>query len=299
MTGDVFIIKGIIVLNKPKGKTSHNMISFMRRLTGIKRIGHTGTLDPDATGVLPICIGKATRASAYITAEDKHYRATVVLGSSTDTYDASGRVTGTSEVLVSENDIKSAIAYFVGEQEQVPPMYSAIKVGGRKLYELARKGESVEIAPRRITIYSIDVIDIDLEIKIVTIDVHCSKGTYIRSLCADIGLRLGCLAHMGSLVRTYPGSFSIEDCYTVEQLEQMSVDGRLIDAVISLDVVFKDYGRLDLTAEEELKVRNGMQIAANGAGDSLLYRLYDSDGKLLCLSKVKDSKLVMETSFWD
>lgn len=292
-------LKGVIVLNKPKGKTSHNMVSLMRRLTGIKKTGHTGTLDPMATGVLPICIGKATKAADYISVRDKRYTACLTLGSATDTYDSSGRVLETRKINVTEPQIINTISSFVGEIYQKPPMYSAIKIGGRKLYQLARKGIEVERKSRKISIYSIDILEVDLVINTVLIDVFCSKGTYIRSLCADIGEKLGCLAYMSSLVRTKSGNFNIEDSYTPQQLEQLNEQGSLKEAVISLDEIFSDYLPIYLNREEEIKVKNGIKIKYEGLIEGNSYRIYDSLNSLLCISKAKDNKLFMDKSFWD
>ena len=183
-------MNGIILVNKPTGKTSHDIVSIMRRLTGIRKIGHTGTLDPMADGVLPVCIGNATRVSDMLTNADKKYTAELILGMTTDTLDAEGEVITECRVDVTEDEIINAINSFIGEIEQIPPMYSAIKKDGKKLYELAREGKTAEREPRRITIYDIKIKNINPENYSVTIDVHCSKGTYIRSLIFDIGEKL-------------------------------------------------------------------------------------------------------------
>ena len=206
-------MNGVIIIDKPKGKTSHDIVGILRKKFGTRRVGHTGTLDPLATGVLPVCIGNATRAADMLIESDKKYRATFLLGKRSDTLDIQGQITEENEVTVTEDDVRRVIAGFIGEQDQIPPMYSAIKKGGKKLYDLAREGIEIEREPRRINIYSIDICDIELPT--VTIDVHCSKGTYIRSLCDDIGTKLGCGAVMTKLRRTYTAGFAIEDAYTI------------------------------------------------------------------------------------
>ncbi|MBR4723262.1 MAG: tRNA pseudouridine(55) synthase TruB, partial [Clostridia bacterium] len=218
-------MNGIIVIDKPIGKTSHDMVSFVRRLTGIKKVGHTGTLDPDATGVLPICIGRATKAADMLTVSDKAYRTQLVLGKTTDTQDASGKVLKERQVMVTQADIEETVSQFIGEISQIPPMFSAIKKGGKKLYELARQGISVEREPRKVTIYDIVIEEINLDNKTVTLDISCSKGTYIRTLCEDIGEKLGCGAYMNSLVRTKSAGFTLSDSYTQEELAEMKENG--------------------------------------------------------------------------
>lgn len=291
-------MNAVINLNKPKGKTSHDMVSFLRRLTGMRRVGHTGTLDPDATGVLPICIGTATKAAEFLTGQGKSYRAQIVLGSSTDTLDASGTVTATSAVDVGEEEIRRAIQQFVGRIEQIPPMYSAVKVGGKKLYELARQGQVIERKSRTVEISKIEISEIDLVAKTVTIEVDCSKGTYIRTLCADIGERLGCLAHMGSLVRTRSGRFYIQDSYTTQQLETLAGEGRLAEAATAVDAIFAECPPFTVSGTEEFRVRNGTPIACPDAKEGETYRIYAHDGSFLCLSQCKKGTLTMLKSFW-
>lgn len=291
-------MNAVINLNKPKGKSSHDMVYFLRRLTGIRRVGHTGTLDPDATGVLPMCIGTATKAAEYLTGQEKSYRAQLVLGSSTDTLDATGNVTAAAPVGVSEGQVRQVIGEFIGKINQTPPMFSAIKIGGRKLYELAREGKVVERKSREVEIYDIEVVEMELEKKIVTIDVTCSKGTYIRTLCADIGERLGCLAHMGSLIRTRSGRFTLQDSYTVQQLEMLAKEGRLLEAATEVDMVFEEYPAITITAREEFKVRNGVPIIRTESQENERYRIYAQDGSFLCLSQCMDGRLKMLKSFW-
>ena len=212
-------MNGIIIIDKPMGRTSHDMVYVMRKLTGIKKVGHTGTLDPMATGVLPVCIGNATKVADMLTLSDKRYIAELVLGRTTDTQDADGKVLTECDVNCTEEEIRAAVMSFVGEIEQIPPMYSAIKQNGKKLYELARQGIEVERKSRRITINSIDILKIDGVC--ITIDVSCSKGTYIRTLCEDIGKKLHVGAYMNTLRRIKTGPFTIEESHTVDELKSL------------------------------------------------------------------------------
>ncbi|MBO5059744.1 MAG: tRNA pseudouridine(55) synthase TruB [Clostridia bacterium] len=289
---------GVIVIDKPIGKTSHDMVSFTRRLFGIKKVGHTGTLDPDASGVLPVCIGKATKAADMLTASDKAYRAQLVLGMTTDTLDASGEILTEQPVLVTKADIENVIKGFIGEIEQIPPMFSAIKKDGKKLYELARKGITVEREKRKVKIFDITILEIDMEKGTVDIDVACSKGTYIRTLCEDIGMKLGCGAYMNTLVRTKSADFAIEDSFTCEKLLQMKESGTLTDAVIPVDRLFEDYERVQLDAFLSAKAKNGIRIRKKGLKEDKLYRIYDENGEFLCISRYTLGELILEKAFW-
>lgn len=291
-------MNGIIVINKPIGKTSHDMVSFVRKLTGIKKVGHTGTLDPDATGVLPICIGKATKAADMLTVSDKAYRTQLVLGRTTDTQDASGKVLTERQVTVTKEDIEEAVSQFIGEISQIPPMFSAIKKDGKKLYELARQGISVEREPRKVTIYNIEIKEINLDNKTVTLDVDCSKGTYIRTLCEDIGEKLGCGAYMKSLVRTKSASFTLSDSFTQEELVQMKEKGTLDGALLPLDSIFEDYQKIKLNQVLSIKVKNGVRIRANDLKNGQMYRIYDENDTFLCISESKNGELVLKKAFW-
>ena len=290
---------GIILIDKPLGKTSHDMVYFVRRLTGIKKVGHTGTLDPDASGVLPVCIGKATRVCDMLTSSDKRYTATLVLGKTTDTQDASGNILTEKEVNVTKEEAENVIREFIGEIEQIPPMFSAIKKDGKKLYELARKGITIEREPRRIRIYAIDILDIDLKNDRITIDVKCSKGTYIRTLCEDIGNSLGCGAYMESLRRTESGGFKIDDCYTITRLEELKNDAQLDSVIIPPDKVFYEYEKVVLNERLASMHKNGIKIRnITGLLKNRLYRVYDTDDNFLSVSKYNGSELVLEKSFW-
>lgn len=218
-------ISGVLIINKHEGVTSHRIISACRKLFDTSRIGHTGTLDPMATGVLPVLIGRAAKASDYVMAHDKEYLCEMKLGLTTDTEDITGEVLTTCGDIPSEEDVVAACKSFLGKISQVPPMYSAVKIGGRKLVDIAREGGEVERAPREVEIYSLDVKKVSDDT--YSILVACSKGTYIRTLCSDIGKKLGCGAVMSSLVRTRTGKFTLADCVTIEELENMTFEDRL------------------------------------------------------------------------
>lgn len=290
-------MNGIIVVNKPLGKTSHDIVYFMRRLTGIKKIGHTGTLDPMASGVLPICIGSATKAADMLTLSDKRYTAELILGMTTDTQDAEGEVLTECAVNLTADEITDAIKSFEGDIEQIPPMYSAVKKDGKKLYELARKGIEVERKKRAVTIHEINIIDIDLENYIVKIDVTCSKGTYIRTLCEDIGVKLGVGAYMNTLVRTKTGRFRIEESYTLDNLAKMKEEGTLSDAITHVDALFEEYPKIELNEKQTRSITNGIRMSYRGI-EGQSYRLYDNNGLFLCISKCEEGRLVLEKSFW-
>ena len=291
-------MNGIILIDKPIGKTSHDMVYLARRLTGIKKVGHTGTLDPDATGVLPVCIGKATKVCDMLTASDKRYTAELILGKTTDTQDASGNVLTESEVNVTVESVHSVIEEFIGEIEQIPPMFSAIKKDGKKLYELARKGITIEREPRKVTIHSIDILDINLEKNSITIDVICSKGTYIRTLCEDIGNRFGCGAYMNTLRRTMSGGFDIKDCHTVDELRGIADNGKIGDVIIPTDSVFEMYEKVILDDFLAGKLKNGIKIRKSGLIKGNRYRVYSKDGEFLSVSEYNGTELVLEKAFW-
>ena len=213
---------GVININKSAGMTSFDVIAILRKTLNMKKIGHTGTLDPDATGVLPVCVGKGTKLVELLTANDKQYVAEVKLGIITDTQDTSGNILEEKKVNVSEEELISAINEFTGEINQIPPMYSAIKVNGERLYKLAREGITIERESRKVTVSNIKLNYFNKEENIFSMTVDCSKGTYIRTLSHDIGEKLGCGAAMSSLKRTKSGRFDIENSYTIEEIKNMS-----------------------------------------------------------------------------
>lgn len=274
---------GIIILNKPVGISSHKCVSIARKALDMKKVGHTGTLDPMASGVLPILAGPATRASDFLTSEDKRYSATILLGVKTDTLDMAGEILEENPVNVTEEEIFSAIEKFVGNIKQIPPMYSAIQVNGQRLYHLARQGVEVEREARDITVFSIDVESIELPY--IKINVHCSKGTYIRTLAADIGDALGCGACISALERTSSGLFSIENAITPEELLDLAEKGEVEKAILPLDSFFKNYEAIRLDKKRADRVKNGVPIYYRGKVQGDFYRIYDENGNFIALSQ--------------
>ena len=246
---------GFLNVYKPQGKTSHDVVAILRRVTKIKQIGHTGTLDPFAEGVLPICIGKATRLIEYLK-DDKAYIGTVQLGKSTTTYDIEGEGVNVSDKVVTLENIEQALENFRGDIEQFPPIYSAIKVKGRKLYEYARKGEDVKIEPRRVNISELKILNFNAETRQLELYIACSKGTYIRSIANDLGETLGTYGHLIKLVRVQAGEFGVNESVKLEKLETVDqVEKHLI-----CPLEYLDYPKCELTDEELEKVSHGMQI---------------------------------------
>lgn len=284
------MLNGIINIYKEAGFTSHDVVAKMRGICGQKKIGHTGTLDPQATGVLPVCLGSGTKLCDMLTDKDKEYVAELLLGVTTDTQDTTGEVLSRCEVLsenqdpvrgLSEETIKETVLSFVGDYEQVPPMYSALKVNGKKLYELAREGKEVERKARPVTIYEIEILKIELPI--VKMRVLCSKGTYIRTLCADIGEKLGCGGTMQSLLRTKVSSFLLDNAITLGQLQTMKDEGRLSEAVISVDCMFEEYPALHVQEKWRSLLENGNAFFPSQTVENITYkdgwvRIYREDG---------------------
>lgn len=290
---------GVIIINKPTGQTSHNLVGFTRRLFNIKKVGHTGTLDPDASGVLPVCIGRGTKAADMLTASDKAYRAQFILGMITDTLDASGEILAEQPVMVSKEQIEETIRGFIGEIYQIPPMFSAIKKDGKKLYELARSGITIDREKRKVTIFDIEICEIDMENYAITIEVSCSKGTYIRTLCEDIGMALGCGAYMNTLVRIKSAGFTLEESYTPEELLEMKKEGTLENIVIPVDKLFLDYEEVVLDAFLSGKAKNGIPIRKKGYKEGSLYRIYDEKHEFLCISQYRENAFYLEKAFWN
>lgn len=253
-------INGVIVVNKPQNWTSHDCVAVVRRVIGVKRVGHTGTLDPMATGVLPVCVGTAARINEYLDYDTKTYDCVMKLGIITDTLDIWGEVLEERPVPdMDEAVIAETIMGFTGEISQIPPKYSALKVAGKKLYEYARAGQEVEIKPRKINIKHISVNNIDLENKEISFTVECSKGTYIRSLCADIGEKLGCGACMSGLVRTKTGVFTLDDTVDIEAVKKMSRE-ELVSKLFPTDYPLVQFGRVELSANRAKDFVNGKKI---------------------------------------
>ncbi len=254
---------GIINIYKEKGYTSHDVVAIMRKTLNCSKVGHTGTLDPDAEGVLPICIGKGTKLADLITAETKRYTAEITLGIMTDTEDLTGKILEQREVNFDEEFIKETIEQFKGEYMQIPPMYSAIKIDGKKLYELARQGKTVERKARKIFIYDIEILEM-LPPNKVKIDVICSKGTYIRTLCVDIGKKLGCGACMSALLRTQTGNFKLKDSIKLEQLKNIYSEGKIEEILIGLDDVLCEYPKVYTNEKVSKLLYNGNIIYEYG-----------------------------------
>lgn len=252
------MINGIMNIYKEAGFTSHDVVAKLRGIVKQKKIGHTGTLDPDAVGVLPVCFGSATKLCDMLTDKSKEYEAVMRLGVTTDTQDMSGRILTESAVCLNASAIEHAMMGFVGGYEQIPPMYSALKVNGKKLYELAREGREVERQPRHVDIAFIEIREIALPE--VTFVVGCSKGTYIRALCADIGEKLGCGAAMAKLKRTRAGNFRIEDSVRLSQVEEMMQSGTYEAYVTAPDSVFSEYEGACVKCEAENALLNGNRL---------------------------------------
>lgn len=260
---------GIINIYKEKGFTSHDVVAKMRGICKQKKIGHTGTLDPDAEGVLPVCLGSGTKLCDMLTDKDKEYVAEFVLGIETDTQDISGTILKTSEPVMVEETVTEAILCFKGEYMQVPPMYSALKVNGKKLCDLARAGKEVERQARKVNIYELEILD--MQLPIVKIRVACSKGTYIRTLCADIGEKLGCGATMKSLLRTKAGMFSLEDAITLKQLEKLRDTSGIEHKLYSVESVFSEISEIHVLDEFCRLLDNGNPFYTNQTAEGVKY----------------------------
>ncbi len=249
------MLNGVIIVNKEKDFTSHDAVAKLRGILKQKKIGHTGTLDPQAEGVLPVCLGNATKLCDILTDKKKEYVATLLLGVATDTQDMTGTVQKKAPVTASEAQVKEAVASFMGKSMQLPPMYSALKVNGKKLYELAREGKEVERQPRPIEIYELEILS--MELPEVKLRVLCSKGTYIRTLCADIGEKLGCGGAMKSLLRTRVGDFYLKDARTLSQIEEIRDRGALSEIVVPVDEIFFRLQKLHIRPEYAALLENG------------------------------------------
>ena len=273
-------ISGVLVVDKPTGLTSHDVVQIIRRGTNIRRAGHTGTLDPRASGVLVILIGPAVRLSEYVSASDKRYQAVVKLGTSTDTYDADGRVLSTSPVEINEDQFEQALQQFVGAIEQVPPPYSAVKVKGKKAYEMAREGEEVDLEPRTITVYSLELLE--WAPPEAVIDIYCSSGTYVRSLAHDLGEKLGCGAHLVGLRRTKSGRFTLRDAVPLRKLRESFDNGTWYQFLIPAAEALSDWPAIELTHEEVEIIRHGNRVAAS-PGSPEIARGISEQGELVAL----------------
>ncbi len=281
---------GIVNVYKDAGFTSFDVVAKLRGIFGMRKIGHTGTLDPEATGVLPICLGNATKVVELLMDHDKEYIATLQLGIKTDTQDTTGEILEEKSTEgITEDKVTETIMSFVGDIMQIPPMYSALKVNGQKLCDLARKGVEVERKPRPVTIHEIEIISIELPL--VTFRVHCSKGTYIRTLCNDIGSKLGCGGAMKTLERTRVGIFEKKDTLTLQELQQLKDEGRLSQAVSPVDGLFPDYPKLTVCGDGIKKLENGNKLSRtdyvnqNAINVQGCVRVYRPDGSFAGIYK--------------
>lgn len=250
---------GIIIIKKEKGFTSHDVVAKLRGILHMKKIGHTGTLDPEAEGVLPVALGKGTRLVEFLTEKEKTYEAVLRLGIETDTQDMTGTVLWERPVQVKEEALLEAVQSFLGDQQQVPPMYSALKVNGKKLYELAREGRVIERKPRPVHFYEMSVLS--EELPRVRLLVTCSKGTYIRTLCHDIGQKLGCGGCMEALLRTKSGQFSLEDSLTLSEVEDAVKNGSICEKIIGIETILKEYPRICCSEAGDRLLANGNPVA--------------------------------------
>ena len=272
----------ILNIHKPSGPTSFAVVARVKRLTGERRVGHGGTLDPLASGVLPVFLGRATRLAEYLMEYPKTYHATVELGAATDTYDAEGSVTSRSDISnITLKDVETALEKFRGEIRQRPPVYSALKQGGQPLHRLARRGQNVEVESRPVTVYRLEILA--FELPRLTLEVECSKGTYIRSLAHDLGAALGCGGHLAGLVRTAYGPFDITDAVTLEQLESGIQNGAWRGLIKPMDCVLSRWEKITLDAEQAQAVLGGKGITLNQAVETRRLRAYDTNGVFLAL----------------
>ncbi len=285
-------MNGIVIVDKPAGWTSQDVVSKLRGVFKTRRIGHGGTLDPMATGVLPIFVGRATRGVEFFEHAEKTYEAVLQLGVTTDTEDTTGTVLETRAVSVTKDQFLAVLEQFRGEIEQIPPMYSALKVHGQKLYDLARQGKTVERKSRRITIFELTCLSFDKDT--AKLLVHCSKGTYIRTLCKDLGEALGCGGCMASLRRVRAGAYTIDDAVTMAELTDAQHPERYLAPVDSL---FSEYEKTVLTPRQELRCRNGNSFSVSLPDGR--YRVYSENGEFLMLAQVSDGVMSTIKSFFE
>jgi len=283
-------ILGFLNINKPKSYTSFDVVARLRKILNIRQIGHTGTLDPFATGVLPICIGKATKLIEYLS-DDKEYFATVQFGANTTTYDLEGEITQTFDKKISKSEIQQVLKTFEGDISQIPPIYSAIKVNGKKLYDYARAGQDVEIKPRKVTVYKIDLVDFDEKNQSAKILVSCSKGTYIRSIAYDLGKILNCGGYLTALERTRAGKFLIKDSINLEDLTQENVLNKIINPLKVMDNPV-----YNLSKAECERVSHGNFITNDGFKNSDIVILVYG-GKIHAIGKVAKDKILVQKVF--
>jgi len=278
-------ISGVLVVDKPVGMTSHDVVQVIRNGTGLRRAGHTGTLDPRASGVLVIQVGPAVRLSEYVSASDKRYQAIIRLGSTTDTFDAEGKFTRSNQpVDVTEAQFEEVLQSFIGEIEQTPPPYSAVKVQGRKAYEMARQGEEVDLTPRKIQVHHLEVLE--WAPPEVVVDVHCSSGTYVRSLANDLGEKLGCGAYLVGLRRTKSGRFSLRDATPLRKLQEAFTAGNWYQYLIPAAEALGDWPAIELSPDEVEAVRHGHRVKVKEGNTEAKVRGVSTQGELVALMEI-------------
>ena len=282
------MINGIINIYKEKGYTSHDVVARLRGIVHQKKIGHTGTLDPDAEGVLPVCLGKGTKLCSMLTDKRKTYEAVLHLGIETDTQDISGTIKQEGPVQVTKEEVRACVEGFVGNQMQIPPMYSALKVKGKKLYELAREGIEIERQARPVTFYEIQILSINLPF--VRFSVTCSKGTYIRTLCHDIGVKLGCMGCMESLVRTRVDRFLIQDSLKLSEAEALMKEGKLLEHMVSVEEMFEYLPALYAKPAFAKMLQNGNAVAEKRILESDRVRMYTNTGVFVGIYEWQEEK---------
>jgi len=277
-------LEGILNILKPPGMTSHDVVDFIRKIYNTRKVGHTGTLDPDAAGVLPVCVGGATKFVSYLVEQDKRYRFEITFGFSTDTLDKSGKIIKSGPVrFLKEKELRQVLREFEGKIKQIPPIYSAKKIKGKKLYEYAREGKIIDIPPIEVTIYNIDLVEYESPYQVL-IDVKCSKGTYVRALVRDICEKLNMPGYMSMLIRTEVGAFRIEDAYTLEEIKEKKPSLQPIDKFIKLPSVH-------LNKIEAEKILKGQFISNRHSIETSFLKLYDNNGKFLGIGVSERNKI--------
>jgi tRNA pseudouridine55 synthase len=290
-------LDGVLVVAKEPGPTSHDIVALVRRLTGVKRVGHGGTLDPFAAGVLPVFVGHATRLVEYHMTDAKEYRAIVCFGARSTTDDLEGELTPSDAPAPTGDDVEAVLAHFRGEIEQVPPDYSAVRVAGRKAYELARHGEKPELRARRVQVTRLEMTNWDdthADRPVATIEIACSAGTYVRALARDMGDRLGCGAYLGALTRTASGPFGLSDAHSLEEVRAALGDGHARDILLPMDAGL-DFPQLTLNAAEVSHLARGQQLRR--ASDQGLVRVLDDSGRLVAIARAANGVLQPEKVF--
>ena len=293
-------MNGIINIYKERGFTSHDVVAKLRGILKMKKIGHTGTLDPEAEGVLPVCLGTATRLCDMLTDKIKEYRAVIRFGIATDTEDMTGEIIEELPVTATEEKLKAVLPAFLGEQEQIPPMYSAVSVGGKRLYELARKGIEVEREPRKITIYKLSLESFDEEEKTGKLYIECSKGTYIRTLISDIAEKAGSIATMTSLERVKASGFSLEECITLDELSAMEDP---YENLVSIEKVFSYLPKIEIKGAQERMYRNGIRLSLKKMqfekGESEYAVFGENEFLGIAIADYENDELIIKKNFYE